>query len=51
MSIGVRCGSCNRELLLGQLVQPSNGFRCHPAHPSYLTPKTERPGFTGGWVA
>jgi hypothetical protein len=30
MSIGVRCGSCNRELLLGQLVQPSNGFRCHP---------------------
>jgi hypothetical protein len=28
MSIGARCGSCNRELLLGQLVQPSNGFRC-----------------------
>jgi hypothetical protein len=28
MSIGVRCGSCNRELLLGQLVQPSDGFRC-----------------------
>jgi hypothetical protein len=28
MSIGARCGSCNRELLLGQLVQPSGGFRC-----------------------
>ena len=28
MSINAQCGSCNRELLLGQLVQPSNGFRC-----------------------
>jgi hypothetical protein len=28
MSIGARCGSCTRELLLGQLVQASNGFRC-----------------------
>ena len=28
MSINARCGSCNRELLLGQLVQPSNRFRC-----------------------
>jgi hypothetical protein len=28
MSVGARCGSCNRELLLGQLVQPSDGFRC-----------------------
>ena len=28
MSINARCGSCNRALLLGQLVQPSNGFRC-----------------------
>jgi hypothetical protein len=28
MNIGARCGSCNRELLLGQLVQPSDGFRC-----------------------
>jgi hypothetical protein len=28
MSIGGRCGSCNRELLLVQLVQPSQGFRC-----------------------
>ena len=28
MSIGGRCGSCDRELLLVQLVQPSQGFRC-----------------------
>jgi hypothetical protein len=28
MSINARCASCNRELLLGQLVQPSDGFRC-----------------------
>ena len=28
MSIGARCGSCTRELLLGQLVQPSDGFCC-----------------------
>ena len=28
MSINARCGSCNRERLLGQLVQPSDGFRC-----------------------
>jgi hypothetical protein len=28
MTIGVRCGSCSRELLLVQLVQPSQGFRC-----------------------
>ena len=28
MSIGARCGSCTRELLLGQLLQPSDGFRC-----------------------
>ena len=28
MSINARCGSCSRELLLGQLVQPSNRFRC-----------------------
>ena len=28
MSIGTRCRSCTRELLLGQLVQPSDGFRC-----------------------
>jgi hypothetical protein len=28
MTIGIRCGSCNRELLLVQLTQPSQGFRC-----------------------
>jgi hypothetical protein len=28
MSINARCGPCGRELLLGQLVQPSDGFRC-----------------------
>jgi hypothetical protein len=28
MSINAHCGSCARELLLGQLVQPSDGFRC-----------------------
>jgi hypothetical protein len=28
MSINAHCRSCNRELLLGQLVQPSNRFRC-----------------------
>src|SRR4029453_15374105 len=28
MSIGARCGSCNREVLLGQLLQSSDGFRC-----------------------
>ena len=28
MSINAHCGSCTRELLLGQLVQPSDGFRC-----------------------
>ena len=28
MSINARYGSCGRELLLGQLVQPSDGFRC-----------------------
>jgi hypothetical protein len=28
MSINAGCGSCNRELLLGQLVQSSHGFRC-----------------------
>jgi hypothetical protein len=28
MTIGVRFGSCNRELLLVHLAQPSQGFRC-----------------------
>ena len=28
MSISAQCGSCARELLLGQLLQSSDGFRC-----------------------
>jgi hypothetical protein len=28
MTISAHCGSCNRELLLGQLLQSSDGFRC-----------------------
>jgi hypothetical protein len=28
MSISAHCGSCDRNLLLGQLTQPSDGFRC-----------------------
>jgi len=28
MSIRARCGLCHRELLLVQLAQPSQGFRC-----------------------
>ena len=28
MTIGVRRRSCNRELLLVQPIQPSQGFRC-----------------------
>jgi hypothetical protein len=28
MNIHARCGSCNRELLLGQPVQPGDGFQC-----------------------
>jgi hypothetical protein len=28
MSIPAHCGSCRRELLLDQLLEPSEGFRC-----------------------
>ena len=28
MSLPAHCGSCRRELLLDQLLQPSEGFRC-----------------------
>lgn len=28
MSLGGRCGNCGREVLLGQLLQPGEGFRC-----------------------
>ena len=41
MSIPARCGSCRRELLLDQLLQPSDGFRCpfcgFAFAPSYAT--------------
>ncbi len=54
MTIGVRCGSCNRELLLVQLAQPSQGFRClfcdfafAPAYASLVTAPTELQSMTG----
>jgi hypothetical protein len=54
MSIGARCGSCNRELLLVQPVQPSQGFRCPfcgfafaPAHAAPVTALTEPGSMTG----
>jgi hypothetical protein len=54
MTIGVRCGSCNRELLLMQLVQPSQGFRClfcgfvfAPAYACLVTALTELQSMTG----
>lgn len=28
MSVGAKCGHCGRELLLSQLTNPSDGFRC-----------------------
>ncbi|HTE69368.1 MAG TPA: hypothetical protein VK942_11510 [Actinomycetes bacterium] len=41
MSISAHCGSCRRELLLEQLLQPSDGFRCpfcgFAFAPSYAT--------------
>ncbi|HEV3504418.1 MAG TPA: hypothetical protein VG637_03940 [Actinomycetes bacterium] len=41
MSIPAHCGSCRRELLLSQLLQPSEGFRCpfcgFAFAPSYAT--------------
>jgi hypothetical protein len=41
MSIPAHCGSCRRELLLDQLVAPSEGFRCpfcgFAFAPSYAT--------------
>jgi hypothetical protein len=41
MSIPARCGSCRRELLLDQLLRPSEGFRCpfcgFAFAPSYAT--------------
>jgi hypothetical protein len=41
MSIPARCGSCRRELLLDQLLDPGEGFRCpfcgFAFAPSYAT--------------
>ena len=41
MSLPARCGSCRRELLLDQLLEPSEGFRCpfcgYAFAPSYAT--------------
>ena len=41
MSIPARCGNCRRELLLDQLVEPADGFRCpfcgFAFAPSYAT--------------
>jgi hypothetical protein len=41
VSIAARCGSCRRELLLDQLLRPSDGFRCpfcgFAFAPSYAT--------------
>lgn len=41
MSISAHCASCRRELLLEQLLQPSDGFRCpfcgFAFAPSYAT--------------
>jgi hypothetical protein len=54
MTIAVRCGSCDRELLLVQLVQPSQGFRrpfCGfafaTADASLVTALTELQSMTG----
>jgi len=41
MTIPARCGNCRRELLLDQLLEPSEGFRCpfcgYAFAPSYAT--------------
>jgi hypothetical protein len=41
VSLPAHCGSCRRELLLSQLLQPSEGFRCpfcgFAFAPSYAT--------------
>ena len=52
MSIPGRCGNCRRELLLDQLLDPSEGFRCpfcgFAFAPSYAT---IAPGVTGRILA
>ena len=41
MNLPARCGNCRRELLLDQLLEPSEGFRCpfcgYAFAPSYAT--------------
>ena len=41
MTIPARCGSCRRELLLDQILEPSEGFRCpfcgYAFAPAYAT--------------
>jgi hypothetical protein len=52
VSIPAHCGSCRRELLLDQLLQPSDGFRCpfcgFAFAPSYAT---MAPGLAGRILA
>ena len=53
MRIDTCGGSCTRELLLGQLVQPSDGFRCPVCGfafaPAYAAPDARgRRGRAGG---
>ena len=55
MRIDTCGGSCTRELLLGQLVQPSDGFRCPvcgfafaPAYASAAPDARGRRGRAGG---
>jgi hypothetical protein len=51
MSIGARCGSCNRELLLGQLLQSSDGFgvRFAGSRSRLPTPPSPPPWPLGSW--
>jgi hypothetical protein len=41
MNLPARCGNCRRELLLDQLLEPSEGFRCpfcgYAFAPAYAT--------------
>jgi hypothetical protein len=52
VSLAARCGSCRRELLLDQLLEPWEGFRCpfcgFAFAPSYAT---VAPGVTARVVA
>jgi hypothetical protein len=52
VSLPARCGNCRRELLLDQLLDPSEGFRCpfcgFAFAPSYAT---VAPGVAGRFLA